>query len=207
MKPYKRYSFVLIAVLVILSCGCFGPKAQRFATEFYTLHYDPPEKMTDTPMAFSISFEVFEAAPPYDSIRMIYTNGSTKLNYYSYHEWMTLPADMATFLLARDMRSADIVRAVLVDDERAATHRITGRIESFCEQNLDNEWNAFLSISITLLKINEMDALKQIILQKNYSVSEPCTEKNPTGLSEALSIAMSKISMEMIGDIQKVLLN
>jgi len=176
-------------------------------TEFYTLSYEPPARTTGSPMPYVISIEPFSAAPPYDSTRIIFTPGMFKISSYTYHEWMSLPADMATYLLARDIGCAGIVKAVMVGDDRLATHRMAGRVDSFLEEDGKDGWNAVLAISITLMKLNENDFTQQICLQKTYKVSEPCSEKNVTGLSGAMSAAMSKISAELVGDLQQTLKN
>jgi ABC-type uncharacterized transport system auxiliary subunit len=202
MKNFRLSPVTLILCLVLLCCGCVGPKGKRLTTEFYTLNYDAPAPAVETPLPVSISIEPFDAIPPYDSTRMIYTTSLFTISAYSYHEWIAYPSEMATFLLARDLRSAGIVKSVMVGDNRYATHRMMGRVESFCEQDREDGWLAFLTISISLVKLNETDITKMICLQKNYTITEPCSQKNPKGLAIAMSHAMSKISLEIICDIQ-----
>ncbi|MCU0599037.1 MAG: PqiC family protein [Desulfobacterales bacterium] len=204
----KNFSLVLITsilCLIFLCCGCFGPKNKRTATEFYTLNYDAPAPVAGTPLNFSISVEPFDAIPPYDSTRMIYATSLFTVSAYAYHEWIAYPSEIATFLFARDLRNSGIVQSVMVGDYRYATHRMMGRVESFCEQDQEDGWHALLSVSITLVKLNETDITKIICLQKNYTLTEPCPQKNPKGLAIAMSSAMSKISLEIISDIRRSL--
>jgi ABC-type uncharacterized transport system auxiliary subunit len=204
----KRYQFGIIAIILCLDtilCSCVGPKTKRLTTEFYHLYYDPPSKIVDTPFPFAVSVEPFQAVPPYDSTRIVYTTSPYSINFYPYHEWINSPAEMATSLLARDIKDANIFSAVLNSDDRLARYRITGVVESFYEKDLKKEWKAELSIMITLIKIDENNMTNKICFQKNYSTTQTCRKRNPEGLADAMSIAMSSISEMILADIQHTL--
>jgi len=204
----KRHKCIIIAAIFCFSTifyGCIGPRTKRLKTEFYHLHYDPPSKIVGTPFPYAVFVESFQATPPYDSSRIIYTTSPYSINYYPYTEWMNSPADMVRSLLARDIKAANIFSAVLISGDPLARYRIMGVVESFYEKDLKREWKAELSIMITLIKMNKKNMTNQICFQKNYSVTEVCQKKNPEGLASAMSIAMSTISRMVITDIQRTL--
>jgi ABC-type uncharacterized transport system auxiliary subunit len=206
MKYHELFYVFLAGCVILLSSGCVGPKNKRLTTEFYTLNYDAPEQKKDHPLPFLISMEPLDAVPPYDTTRMIYATSLFTVNSYAYHEWITYPAEMVTFLLSRDLRNAGIVQTVMINDSRLATHRISGRVESFCEQDIQEQWQACLSVSLTLIKLDEADITKMICLQKNYTATQSCPHNNPEGLAIAMSAAMSTLSSEIIDDIHAALL-
>ncbi len=208
MMNFYRNGWILLILGLMLMCGgCMGPKGKRAATEFYTLNYDPPARRTEAALPYCISVEPFDAVPPYDSTRMIFSTSPFTLNSYAYHEWIAYPADMVEFIIVRDLQSAGIVQSVFTGDSRFATHRLIGKVSTFCEQDFENDWNALLSVSMTLLRINEPNITKIICFQKTYTAAEPCPRKNPKGFAMAMSAAMAKISDEIIRDIEQSLLS
>lgn len=205
----KRLHFIILVMFFFcfstILCNCVGPKAKRLKTEFYNLNYDPPSKVVSRSLPFVVSIEPFQAAPPYDTTRIIYITNLYTINSYSYHEWIAAPAEIIPFFIARDLEKTDIVQAVMISDDRLATHRLTGIVETFCEKDLKEEWKAILSLNMTLVRINRKDMTSQICFQKNYSAEEICLEKNSAGLTRAMSICMSKLSEALITDIYNTL--
>jgi cholesterol transport system auxiliary component len=205
MKFTKIIAFGLCLLLLGLIFGCVGKQKQRQTIEFYNLHYTAPGPFTQSPLPFIIFIEKFKSVPPYDSTRIIFSKNDFTQNKYYYHQWIMNPDEMITHLMARDLRESKIARAILVSDNLLATHHLKGIVEQFYEQDLKDQWNAVLSITITMSKKNESDAARRICYQKNYKAISPCEEKNPQGLARAMSMAMSEISEMIISDTYEVL--
>jgi cholesterol transport system auxiliary component len=202
---FKKVVVFLILLFMGLIGGCMGSQAKRPVMEFYSLNYDPPVSETVTRLPLIISIMPFQGVPPYDTTRIIYSRNRFTRNIYFYHQWIAEPGEMITDLLARDIRSANIVCAVMISEDIAATHVIKGTVEAFYEQDNKEKWNAILSLTVTLIKKDEGDITKKICFQKNYTKSQTCEEKSPRGLADAMSIAMSKVSEMVIADIYRAL--
>ncbi len=80
-------------------------------------------------------------------------------------------------------------------------------MDEFLEWNKKTGWEAYLSLSVTLMQENEPDISKKILFQKSYFSSKPCRQKNPGALAEAMSLAMSEISTQIMLDIYKTILS
>lgn len=201
MNFTKTVIIGLCLALMAFSHGCSFKHKQSQAIEMYTINYDPLKPVTQKPLPFIISVEKFKAAPPYNTLRIIYSKDKFTQNRYHYHQWISEPNELITYLLARDIVHSNIVQAVLITSQKVATHHLEGTIDQIYEQDLNDKWNAVLTISITLTKVNETDVTKRICHQKSYSSVYPCEQKNPKGLARAMSMAMSKISEMIISDI------
>ena len=205
MKLTRTITIGLCLVLLGLMCGCGGKQKQRQRIKFYNLHYALHASVTQSPLPFIISVEKFKVAPPFNSTRIIYSKNDFTQNRYYYHQWIMNPDEMITHLMARDLRESNIARAIMISDNLLATHQLNGIVEQFYEQDRKDQWNAVLSITITLIKKNESDVARRICFQKNYKAMSPCEEKNPKGLANAMSTAMSNISEMIIADMYDAL--
>ncbi len=78
-------------------------------------------------------------------------------------------------------------------------------MDEFFELDLTENWNAVLSLTITLMAANEPDVSKSVLFQKSYTIKKVCKQKNPQGLAQAMSLAMGVTSKEIIKDIYALL--
>ncbi len=199
-----------VAMLLALGCfgavnGCFGPQSQRPAVEFYSLDYVSPVSEAPRQLPFIVRVQPFQAAPPYNSTRIVYGTDRFARNRYAYHRWIAEPAQMVTFFLARDIRNSKLFQAVTTDDEPEPTHLLQGTVESFYEQDNCEQWNAILSVTVTLVDKDQDDVSRKIALQKTYAESEQCRQNSPAGLAAAMSTAMSEVSGKIISDVHNAL--
>jgi len=198
MDLYKKMFFLFMVIPLLLG-ACLNLKQPSHKIEFYTFEYDPPQIANLKPLPFVIRLERFRVAPEYDSTRIIYRDKSFKRNPYNYFRWRANPGELVTSFLGRDIKHSGLFKAVLSYESRLpSSHLVEGSVDEFFEWDTQRRWEAVLSVSIALMAENEPDRNKRIIFQKNYHVREPCKEKNPQALVEAMSKAMSKISKEII---------
>jgi len=161
---------------------------------FYSLEYDPPRLESAPSLPAIIRIERFRVFPLYDSTKMIYREKAFKRDAYIFHKWW------------RDFRQAGRFNAVFSPDQSIpASHLIDGMIEEFFEQDDENAWYAILSLNVSLIKEKEPDVSKRILMQKKYAVKEPCIEKTPIALAQAMSRAMAKASEQIIRDTCEVI--
>lgn len=203
-----RYCIRIISLIMIFSLfSCFGFSAKEKITHYYTLEYSAPKIEGLKTLPFSILIERFQVTPLYDSNKIIYRDAEYTREAYRYHSWRTNPGDIVTYLLARDFKETSLFKAVFTMDSRfPSTHVLKGVVEEFYEQDGDEYWEGVLSLSVTLIKKNEIDPMKSIIFQKKYNMKEVCSAKNPKSLAEAMSHAMEKLSILIIKDIHSSML-
>ncbi len=186
--------------------GCFSLKQPAMRIDYYSPAYDPP-KITDKKMLpFVIGVDRFQAAPFYDTDKIVYREGAFKRRADIYHRWISNPGNMVAYFLARDMKASGLFKAVFSSDRSiSASYRLTGAADEFSEQEETDSGSAVISLSITLMAENEPDVSRRILLQKKYSEQETCSEKKPQALAEAMSKAMSRVFGKIIADIYNCL--
>jgi len=198
MKLYKKILFILPGIATLLG-ACLNLKQPSNKIEFYTLEYDPPQLSDHKPLPCAIRLEPFTVAPEYNSDRIIYRDKSFKRDSYVYHRWHANPGNLVTSFLGRDMKNSGLFKAVLPYDTRLpSSYLLEGSVNEFLEWDAEEKWEAVLTLSITLMAGNEPDVNQRILFQKNYHAREPCKQKNPRALADAMSQAMSMISREII---------
>jgi len=198
---YKRISILLLGLTVLFG-GCLNLEQPREKIAFYTLEYDPPQMADLEPLRLVIRMERFSIAPTYNTNLIIYRDSSFKRDSYVYHKWRTDPGALVSHFLSRDIRQSGLFKAVLHRESRfSSSYMLEGSVDEFFEWDLEETWNAVLSVSITLMAENEPDVSKRIIFQKTYSSRKACKQKNPQALAEAMSWAMAEVSKSIIKDI------
>lgn len=203
MNPTKKViCFQLI--FLVLAIGCIPDRGNIQKINHYTLEYEPPRFEGLTPLSSTIRVGKFQASPFYNSDRISYQENPFQREQYFYHKWRAKPKDLAAYFLARDIRASSLFKAVFgINSHPSSSHVIEGSVDEFFERDKDNLREAVLSISITLMKENEPDVSKRILLQKQYSARSACEKRNPQSLAEAMSRAMSKVSEMIITDIYR----
>ena len=208
----NRHEYVPILCFIICLtlplAACLDLKQPRNKIEYYTLEYDPPVPDRREPISEPIRVNQFTVSPIYNTNRIIYREGLFKREAYVYHKWRANPGNVVTYLLRRDLQQSGWFEAVVSSDSRLpSAYDLEGSVDEFLEWNKENGWEAFLSLSITLMQENEPDISKKILFQKTYFSTQPCRQKNPGALAEAMSLAMSEISAQIMLDIYTSILS
>ena len=196
----KKIAFLF--VFFFLVAGCFGPGHPDRKINYYALEYAVPEDSELKPLPYIIQVDRFQATPLFGSDKIVYRESEYRMDAYHYHKWRAAPADLVTCFLARDLRQSSLFQAVFtVDTGYSSTHAIEGSVDEFFEQDGENVWTAVISTSVTLIDKNEPDISKSVLFQKKYRETETLRQKNPTGLAEAMSTAMSRLSDTIVKDV------
>lgn len=188
-------------VLMLLFSGCGLPRKQARTVHYYTLSYDAP-KASETKTAAVIDIKPVTVLHPYDSRRIVYTDGTgLEQAFYHYHMWAANPADIVFSLIARDIRQSGIAAAVINGpSELSPTHTVEIIVNRFYEQDGEKSWSAVLSLTARLVKENPAGS-GALIFEKTYTDKKMLDHKNPDGLARAMSKCLSRISGRMIKDI------
>ena len=201
MTP-RTFHTIAALLLPLLLWGCMGLSQPARRVDYYTLEYDPPGIAVTPPLPVTLHVRPFQISPEYDTDRIIYQTGPYLRQTYTYHRWRASPAQLVAYFLARDLKlSALFAGAFAPDINPGATHEIEGIVDAFHELDTKDGWYAIMTITITLLKVEETDLSQRIMLQKQYSYRESCSAKTPVAVAAAMSRAMAAFSREVIGDL------
>ena len=193
---------ILLMGLTLPLAACLDLKQPRNKIEYYSLEYDPPHMGNHPPVSQVIKVTMFSISPIYNTRKIIYRDAAYKRAAYAYHKWQANPAEFVTYFLARDMQQSGLFKAVVTRSNRFP-HAFTlgGNVDEFLESDLSGGWQADLTLNVILVDEQENDVTKKIIFQKSYQINKPCRQKNPRALAEAMSVAMSEASAQIIHDV------
>jgi cholesterol transport system auxiliary component len=137
---------------------------------------------------------------------MVYRPESYKVASYSYHKWRASPGDMVSDYLARDFQNSGLFRAVFsYHQPEAARFVVNGTVEEFAETRENGTWKARLSLRVTLLDMSRAALTEQVVIQKEYRVSEAMGGESPEAFAAGMSAAMSEVSAEIIADVNSAI--
>jgi ABC-type uncharacterized transport system auxiliary subunit len=197
MSGLRRLGTTMLLLLFLASCASM--KQPSLKIDHYTLEYAPPKTGDLPPLTAVIKVERFSVASDYATPQMVYRDRSFKRETYFYHQWRANPRDLVTDYLSRDMRQSGLFKAVLPESSTLSpTHILEGSLDEFFEQDTEEGWRAVLTVTITLIKTKEADLTEGILFQETFHASQPCKDKSPGGVAEAMSEAMSRVSGEVI---------
>ena len=208
---FKRHFFLsvlgTIGVLMLYGCGMnLGPEGKAPDTRLYMLEYPAPEPLAEPLDAYVLRVEQFDALPFYRTDRIIYKENAFQRDAYRYHRWQAAPGEMVTYLLLRDFRASGLFKAVLSSNSlMSPTHSLEGEIEDFLEEDSPKGWVAVLTLHVSLTSEASSGKGRTVMFQNTYSERETLRGKTPRALTEAISRAMSRISAQIIGDVQSAL--
>jgi len=189
---------LLPIALVFFLTGCVQLKQPAPRIAYHTLEYEPPAvDLAGPPLDAVLRLERFTAAPLYDTDRMVYRAGDFDRTTYFYHRWRARPADLVTYFLGRDLREANLFRAVALPGTGLThTHTLEGTVDEFLEWDGEAGWEAVLTIHVVLLKEREPDISQRVVFQKGFSSRQPCADQRPEEVARAMSLAMAEVSRQ-----------
>ena len=177
MSPMRLAPAIVLCFLLMQ--GCFSAGSAGRPIEFYMLEYAPPAPK-GAPVDATVKVDRFSARRPFDSSAMIYRPETYKVASYNYHKWRASPGDMVSDYLARDFQRSGLFRAVFSHHQaEAARFVVSGTIAEFAEERENGTWKARLGVRITLLDRSRGALTEQVVIQKEYRVSEALTGESP----------------------------
>lgn len=220
----RNFCLFYIAAVILFSgilCGCSGNKKPVQDIRYYTLSYETPALASLPRLPVTLSMGSIKTAAPFQSRRIVYATDNFTRNTYYYHQWMSPPEKMLAALLLRDFRDSGYFRAVLPENHMAADVQVDGVIEAFYEKDGPEQWQAVLSVTITLINPNnrhnidrndkdtktaaERVCKAEICFQKTYDTAMTLSHKHPKSLAKAMSQAAAALSRQIIEDVYTAL--
>lgn len=210
----KRMTKTIICLtgctVLLLAAGCRIFQSQPDPVQYYTLSYDKPEvadcrdKTDNTPVVIHV--KRFKASAPYNTNHIIYAPNRYQRSRYAYHKWINPPPDLMTPLLVRDIEHSGIADTVgQMPSAKNVTHRVEGMIIDFYENDKPDDWEAVLTLRLSLTHIKSGSKTEKVIFTKTYHEERKLDKNNPHALARATSKAMNSVSERFIGDICKKL--
>ena len=201
-----RCSMVFFLLLVMALGGCGGSQTLRPA-EHYTLEYAPSPVGTQVRLDEGMKVERFSTVRTYSGTAVLYRAEPFSLNAYPDRRWMVSPGDLVTDYLVRDVRHAELFRAVFsYEDVETARYALEGAVTEFFEDRQQaGHPKAVLTVHVTLLDTSQKELSKRIVFQRNYSFSEAFGAGEPAGPARGMSRSMNAFSLRLIRDIQEAL--
>lgn len=198
----------LFLLPVLLCAGCATQQANLPPTSHYTLEYEPPVLSALPTLDTTLRVLPFDAAPEFDTDRMVYRSGKFTLASYHYQAWVAKPAAQVRFFLERDLQRSKLLTAVLADSSRfRPAYLLGGSVEKFLEVDEGDHWEAALSLDIILQRMPRDGGMAKILGQRHYTVQKVCPRKNPQAVAEAMSQAMAELSKQIQQDLYPLIKN
>jgi ABC-type uncharacterized transport system auxiliary subunit len=193
-------------VLIALLAGCLGGTAPSLLVKHYSLEYPPPRAENLSRSEALLKVGRFSVDRLYTGPSMLYRKGPFRRDAYHEQRWRVSPGDMVTDFLKRDLRHAGLFRAVLsARDTEETRFVLEGGVEEFLEVDEGESRKALLVAMVTLLDLSFRDVSRRVVFQKTYRCEAPFTQEGSAGLAEAMSRAMSQLSMQVITDIDSAM--
>lgn len=193
------FSATLLLFLVSACSTNIKPAPQ---VDSYLLDYTRPSFNISSPIPDSVKIQRFAIANAYNTKDMIFRRAEYDIDAFNYNRWAVNPADMVADMLLRDMRSSRFFHAVFsrysIDEGRFA---VEGGVESFLLRIEKDRATAVIALSIMLKDNTEKHPVKRILFQKNYAAEEPLAAISPVNYCRAASIAMERLSRQILNDI------
>ena len=184
---------------VLFMVGCALQSPSRPSIETYRMDYASPEMTLSPSLPYKLSLVPFRIAPTFDTSHIIYRQDRFHYRSYHYHRWAAHPAHMIGHDLARDFRQTGLFEAVLFPGSKALPEvMLEGMVEALYEDNQGKMRQAVVSLGITLLKRNQRNIQREVLLQKQFTNRQDCRDDTPDALVEAMGLAMQHVSRDII---------
>ncbi len=205
----RRWSAVMVCTMLLTAAllpGCIKQRQPAQMIDRHIFEYSPPALPDLAPLNQLAKVERFSVAKAYNSLAIVYRPESHTLDTYADNRWITKPGDMVSDFLLRDLRSTNIFRAVFsYRDPEDARYVIGGSVEELVERDETNGRSAAITLNVTLLDLSRTGMESRLLFQKEYRAVEPMKNRSPSGLVQAMSVAMARLSEAIIRDVHGAL--
>ncbi|MBW1721655.1 MAG: membrane integrity-associated transporter subunit PqiC [Deltaproteobacteria bacterium] len=201
MNRVKRIKVIIVGLFLLLP-SCLGLEQPSNKVDYYTLEYPPPRLEGLRPLECVVRVQRFSVAAPYNRIPIVYRDKAFRRQTYHYHKWRANPGDLVSSYLQRDLKSSGLFKAVLPYDSKGPSdYLLEGSVDEFFEWDTGETWKAVLTLSVALIADREPNIQRGVIFQKTYREEQPCKDRTPEAVAEAMSGAMARIAERILRDL------
>jgi len=181
----------IIALILLSACGSVP------VTHYYTLA-PAPAKQLSTRGSAVLSIDELSVASAYTDQRIAYRPAPYRLEYYDYHQWAA-PLSMALTDYLRDALSESGRFQQVATERRSATTLVLGgRLAAFEEVDVTPQhWVGRVDIELFL----EEPRSGKVVWSRRFREQQDLKTRDPAGLAEALSAALSRIVTQAVPEI------
>jgi ABC-type uncharacterized transport system auxiliary subunit len=197
MSTGTRLLWGLIMGSVLLG-GCSLTKPQP-EVRHYALTLTVPEVSSGT-ATLSLIVSLFTARDPYGQDLMVYRSSPYRLDFYNYHRWAAVPAELVTDWTRRSLRGSGLFAKVFPAAEGNADLTLGGVIHQFEEVDHEQNWEAVLSIDFWLTRADQ----RSPFWFQTYTATQQAEKRNPEAIAEAMSRNLENILKRLTNDLTAV---
>lgn len=187
---------VVLWSVLLGSCSLTKPPPE---VRHYALALAVPEVPSST-AKLSLIIYPFSARDPYGQDLMVYRSSPYRLDFYNYHRWAAVPAELVTDWTRRYLRGTGLFAKVFPATEGIADWVLGGVIHQFEEVDHEQTWEAVLSIDFWLTRADQ----RLPSWFQSYTATQQAGKRNPEAIAEAMSRNLENILGRLTADLAPV---
>lgn len=187
---------LVVGSVLIGGCSLTRPQPE---VRHYALTLTAPEVSSGT-ATLSLIVSPFTARDPYGRDLMVYRSSPYRLDFYNYHRWAAVPAELVTDWTRRYLRESGLFAKVFPAMEGNADWILGGVIHQFEEVDHEQTWEAVLSIDFWLTRADQHSP----VWFQSYTATQQAEKRNPEAIAEAMSRGLENILRRLTNDLAAV---
>jgi len=192
----RLLSGAVLASVLLAGCSLTKPQPE---VHHYALALTLPE-VSASAATLSLSVSPFHARDPYGQDLMVYRSSPYRLDFYNYHRWAAVPAELVTDWTRRYLRRSGLFAKVFPSTEGNADWVLGGVIHQFEEVDHEQTWDAALSIDFWLTRAGQ----RSPFWFQSYTATQQADKRNPEAIAEAMSRNLENILARLTADLTPV---
>ncbi len=190
--------FLAGALLTTMASGCGSTPIRHYQPEVYADQLTQADRTAENVV---LAVQDFSAGAAYDEQRIVYRKGRYRFDYYHYHRWAAPPGMLVADLLRQVYSATDAFQAVVGGYSSSADAVLSGQVIALEEVDVDEKkWLGRVVLDLHLRDARTGELLWNEIVKQEHTM----TRQSPTGLTAALSAAITKIGSETAGTLARL---
>ena len=136
-----------------------------------------------------------QAAPGYDSARMVYTRAPHQIEHFALHQWVDAPAQMLAPLLVRALQSSGAFGAVLGAPSLGQGEI---RLETTLLRLEQDFSSAPSQVRLTLRAVLVHSASRRVLASREFDASQAAPSDDPRGGASAANLALQRVLADLV---------
>lgn len=212
---YKRCIACTLVLMSLAASSCISLKSEYPKTSYYRLVQKP---LAVKPPALSakeiVVVKTFSIDSELDTDHILALNGSTEVQRYQYHRWISDLRELATAYVANRLQSSGMFTGGVYTEATSLlpTLELETRLVDFTGRNTPAPGSnstaantANVALHLTVKRYSATNATQTVVLQKVYSHSIQRPNDTAASIPEALSDALAAIVDAVLADIAAVM--
>lgn len=194
MKILRRYSVLVLSMLLLTACNFLQPREQGRWQE-YSLDTLPADLPTAPSSGLTLLVSAPRAEPEYDTRAMLYQRHPHQLEAFAQHRWADKPSGMLQGLLLEALADTGAFSAVVSPSNGAAADwRLETEILAL-RQDFPASGPSTLHLKVRVALLDHHS--RQVLTEKLMTLDEPAGTGPETGVAaanRAVAVLLQRIS-------------